>query len=163
MALLATGCSLKNPYITEIEIHQMKIEQGQIAAYKLALQMAQEETKQKGKQHIKKIEEYSLLISAYTRATGKTPEEIKKMNLLSPDDITQESKYYDGLIEEYENHVDQSYNDFFVTIKKYDIQIEALHELKMDITEKNKQMYMEASRSFAFAILGNIASKMLMP
>lgn len=155
--IFLSGCNfLHNPYVQEIEIHQMKIEQGKEQALIIALNAAHKERLEIEKQYQEKIFEYNTLITAYVRVTGQTPEEIRTSKVLSTEYMINEKQYLKNNIYKRQKEINKSYNDFFNTLKEYDLKIESLEAVKKSIKENDSKMYIEAAKIFSTTIISQL-------
>jgi DNA-binding protein len=94
-----------------------------------------------------------MMFAGYISLTGKSPEEIQKMNIYSMDIYNQYEKDKDEKLKKRTEEINKAYDEFFKKIENEDLKIETIRSATKEITEERKNTYKEILQMFGASIL----------
>ena len=159
LALMVFGCS-ENQYTKRLKMYEMQLAEGRDQAFYAAMEMTKLERLDVEDQFARQGLENALMISAFVRATGKTPEQLKTEKVFSYDEVLKIIDARNEVSDKRKAEILEAYRNFFKKIDEEDIKIKAIQEGVRQIEEVRQETYQKVGETLgtALATTGVIAA-----
>lgn len=144
------GCA--NPYVRKLKAYEMQLSEGRDEAFFRAMEMTEFERLDVEDQFSRQGLENALLISAYVRDTGKTPEDMKGIHTFSYDEVLQIIDTRNAANNARKEQIRASYRAFFSKIKEEDAKIKAIHEGVKKAEEVRQETYVKIGETLGTSL-----------
>lgn len=153
---LTTGCSFINPYTKILEdIRNQNIE-GVFTAYETAFQGINIDYIENTTTQYQRDRENDLLISGYQIVSGKTPEDIKQMQIFSISDIQEIDKVYQERTKNRIREINESFSKFDSIVNNSKLIISSI-EQKIQELENQRKAAIKKATATAVVTAGAVA------
>jgi len=138
---LLVGCA--SPYVKKLNEYKMQLAEGRDKAFVAAMEKTKIERLDVEDQYAQRGLESDLLISAYVRITGITPDKVMDTKTFSYEEFMKISNDRKAATEKRKAEIIASYDAFFEKILEEDTKIKAIQEGVDKVEEARQETYVE--------------------
>lgn len=148
--VLSTGCV--NPYVQKLKTYEMQIAEGRDRMFFDSMEMLKIERLDVEDQFARQGLETSMLISAFVRATGKTPEDLKASKAFSYDEVLKIVQDREDANKKRKAEIRVAFDNFTKKIKEQDDKVKAINEGVKKAEEVRAETYQEIGKTLLIGV-----------